>query len=512
MIQQKIDSGISRVEETEEIPVSEKTAVNFIELVEYAAVMISGCIFLYFASSWTSPRYPYAYGYDSSWYSLVGRAIVAGKVPYKDYFDLKGPTLFFYEAIGQVIIKNRAGIFLIQCISIAAAVLFLYKIMRLYNRRAWSLVALLIFYACYYSLLWGGNTAEEFFLPLNFAAIFLGLKFLKEKDYSEINSSSFIIGLCFFIIFWGKMTVAAPLIAVVITVLIELVREKEWDGIFAAAKYFLFGGFSVSAPIFAYFAMRGALSDMVKCVFVLGFKRGTDIYEGYSLSWEKMLILCPLCLIFAGFLWTKKKTAFHKKILMTVMPLIIYILLHLGTPFDYYFIIELPLLICFLAFLPELTTKLRKKRIYIIRAAVSAVIFLTILWFYIPPAYEKNEENSFIYDNDDGYSKIEAIKAIDEQIPSSEKGDLFNLESGMIYYEVLQTFPENKYAVNCPYFLHLFPEIKTELLQTLDNERPHWIISEDMNSFDDEDIRRYVFTHYMLVDKNEAEELYWRID
>ncbi len=511
MIQPKIDDEISQVDETGEIPVSEKTAVNFMELVEYAAVMISGCIFIYFASSWTSPRYPYAYGYDSAWYSLVGRAIVAGKVPYKDYFDLKGPTLFFYEAVGQVLIKNRGGIFLIQCISIAAAVLFIYKIMRLYNNRVWTVISLLIFYACYYSLLWGGNTAEEFFLPLNFASIYLGLKFLKEKNYSEINSSSFLIGLCFFIIFWGKMTVAAPIIAIVITVFIYLAREKEWSEIAASAKYFIFGGLSVSAPIFAYFAMRGALADMVKCVFVLGFKRGTDLYEGYSLSWEKMLIICPLCLIFGLFLWTKKKTVLYKKILMTVMPIVIYILLHLGTPFDYYFIIELPLLICFLAFLPELTTKLKRKKNYIIRAGISAVIFIAILVFYIPPAYEKNEENSFIYDNDDGYTKIEAIKAIDAQIPESEKNELYNLESGMIYYEVLQTFPTNKYAVNCPYFLHLFPEIKTEILQKLENDKPHWIISEDMNSFDDEDIRKYVFTNYMLVDKNEAEELYWRI-
>ena len=330
-------------------------------------------------------------------------------------------------------------------------------------------------------------------------------------DYTELNSYSFVSGLCFFIIFWGKMTVAAPIIAVVLTLIIDFARRSEWDKIVRAAKYFIFGGVAVSAPILVYFISRGALSDMVKCVFILGFKRGTDIYESYSLAWEKKLLICPLCLIFALLLWTKKKAAFYKKILMTIMPLVIYALLHLGTPFDYYFIIELPVLITFLTFLPELTTKLKRRKKYIVKAAVSAIIFLVILILYIPEAQTKYEENSYIFDNDDGVSKVDAIWETDAQINENEKDDIFNLESGMIYYEVLQTLPLNKYAVNCPYFLHLFPEIKTEILLKLEHDKPKWIISEDMNSFDDADIRDYVFRNYVLVDKNEAEELYWRV-
>ena len=196
---------------------------------------------------------------------------------------------------------------------------------------------------------------------------------------------------------------------------------------------------------------------------------------------------------------------------MIVMPLVIYPLLLLGTTYDYYFITELPILICFLAFLPELTTKLRRRKSYIVKAAMSAVIFVVLLIVYIPPAFSKIEENSYIFDTFDGIDKVNSIKQINNQIPKAERNDVFNIESGMIYYEVLGTFPRNKYAVNCPYFLHLFPEIKTELLNTLETEKPQWIISEDMNSFDDQDVRDYVFRHYMFIDKNDAEELYWRV-
>ena len=90
-----------------------------ISILEYAAVMISGCIFVLVSASWTSPLFPEMYGYDSAWYSMMGRAITEGFVPYRDYFDLKGPVFFFIEAIGQAVIKGRNGIFLIECIASA---------------------------------------------------------------------------------------------------------------------------------------------------------------------------------------------------------------------------------------------------------------------------------------------------------------------------------------------------------------------------------------------------------
>ena len=59
-----------------------------VRIIEYIVVALTGVIYIFQCSSWTSPLYPYAYGYDASWYSLMGRAITQGKVPYKDSFLL----------------------------------------------------------------------------------------------------------------------------------------------------------------------------------------------------------------------------------------------------------------------------------------------------------------------------------------------------------------------------------------------------------------------------------------
>ena len=82
----------------------------------------------------------------------------------------------------------------------------------------------------------------------------------------------------------------------------------------------------------------------------------------------------------------------------------------------------------------------------------------------------------------------------------------------MIYYEINQLLPTNKYPVNLPYFLHLNPPIKTAVLQYLDNVRPKWIISENMSGFDDQDVKDYVFGHYELISHSASEELYRRVD
>ena len=251
---------------------------------------------------------------------------------------------------------------------------------------------------------------------------------------------------------------------------------------------------------------------MIFCVFQLGFKRGTDYYESFSLEWELNLMICSLVFVFSILLWLKKKVPLYIKIFMTLMSVVIYALLHLGTPYTYYFITELPLYVCFLIFLPCLATKIKVKRpISLISAIVSVAIFFTILIYFGQNSLDKIEENIDIYKRDGGSEYVQQVREIYAEIPENEKDELYNLESGMIFYEVLQELPNNKYPVNLPYFLHLYPEIKTNVLNYLDVKKPAWIVSENLYGFDDEDIRNYVWSHYMQVKVNGAEELYWRV-
>ena len=72
-------------------------------LIIYPVLFIIAVLFLLAFSLWESPLYPHWYGCDASFFSMAGRGITKGWVPYLDFFDLKGPYFFFLQALGQFV-------------------------------------------------------------------------------------------------------------------------------------------------------------------------------------------------------------------------------------------------------------------------------------------------------------------------------------------------------------------------------------------------------------------------
>ena len=509
---------------------------GIISILEYAALVISGCIFVLVSASWTSPLFPEMYGYDSAWYSMMGRAITEGCVPYRDYFDLKGPVFFFIEAIGQALIKGRNGIFLIECIASALSSVFIYRSARLFLSRVRSFVILFIYYFVYVFLLWGGNTCEEYMMTFDFACIYLFLHFIKgfreDKDTENAPAYAFFFGLSFGIMALSKITVAAPVLAATVTVIFLLIKEKRAGIIPRLALMFFFGMMFIAVPVCLYFVFHGAFKDFLYCAFEFAFKRSTDYYESFSLEWERNLSICIAGLITGLLLKREEALCAYRRIFLMTLSVITYLALHLGTPYTYYFITELPVLVMLLieamdyidpliegtlthnpippalADEPEkeiLDKKLRAKSLYSL--LVTQALICMILFMYAVPVYDKLSEN-LMYFRYPGDSYFEGCIDTWEFIPFYEREEVYNLESGMIIYEINKALPANKYPVNLPYFLHLDPAIKQNVLAYLEVKKPKWIISEKMEDFDDEDIRDFVFTNYELKRQTNSHEIY----
>lgn len=498
---------------------------------EYFFLALSGVVFILTASSWTSPLFPGSYGYDASFFSLVGRGILEGRVPYRDFFDIKGPVFFFIEALGQLLCRDRFGVVLLQSASITAAVILLYQLCLLYLTKKQAVCVLAVFYFVYITCLWGGNSVEEMCLPFNMACIYLGVKYLKERTWDKIESPAFFFGLSFGIMALSKVTVAAPMIAVTLTVLLFLAREGQGKKILKCAFFFLGGTAMVAFPVFVYYGTRGALNEMLFCAFRIAFKRSTDYYEGFSLKWESYLLIC-----YASFLYTflKRKEEGFEKWFMGILAVVTFLLLHLGTPFDYYFITTLPLIawVC-IAFFCDLnlyvSERARKEKaavsgtcaenpggesikrpLFKILFAESAIVM--VLCSYGDDTIGKIRDNIEIARNKTEMEYYNACQEIFELIPESERENIYCLESGMIFYEVNQILPANEYPVNLPYFMELNPPIKDIILNRIENETPKWLISENIGDFDDDDVKIAVYKNYELVAQNSAEQLYRRIE
>ncbi|MBQ9360155.1 MAG: glycosyltransferase family 39 protein [Lachnospiraceae bacterium] len=548
-------------------------------MVTYAAVSICGCVFVLLSASWVSPLFKDSYGYDSSWYSMMGRAITQGMVPYRDYFDLKGPVFFFIEAIGQLFRHGRVGIFIIECIAASISCIFIWKTCRLYVKPWQALIVMLLTGFVAVSPFWGGNTCEEYMLPFNYACIYLTLKYLKDERYEEYFLPSLIFGISFSVMVLSKVPTCAPMAAAAVTVLIVLIMKKQTRHLPGIIGYFMLGFLMIFIPVCVYFLLHGAFKDFIYAAFIFAYKRGTDYYETFSWDWESKLIICYCSFIASLIIPTRKSGEHYLRIFGIAISLVTWAFLHLGTPYDYYFLLTMPCFIYMVMSLfahwnnraeslyknvsekadstgeesrpanseadmantllhsssqtgefaddvlqsenqaenvsdtivkPRRKFRPDKKRIVIQRRVLWIILILIVLNHYYPDTMFKYRENRNLYEREsDPY--VEECKEVLTIIPEEEWDSIYNLESGMIFYEVNQLLPANRYPVNLPYFMHLNPEIKANVLKYLDIVKPRYIISENMANFDDSDTRDYVFNHYELYRDVGAEEIYIRI-
>ena len=598
--------------------------------------MLSGFLFVFLFSSWTSPIFKGSYGYDSAFFSMVGRAILEGKVMYRDYFDVKGPVFFFWEAFGQLLHRDRVGVFILQCITEVSAAYFLNKICRLY--KITFLQQTFVFFAVYFvyaTTLWGGNCVEEYCLPLNLACIYTGLLYLKGKKKSL--EPALLFGITFGICLLSKITVAAPMSAMVLVIAGYLIRNKKIKGLLQCIGLFLAGVIIVALPVIVYYFTRGALKEMYECAFQIAFKRGTDYYESFSIKWELYLTSCYVGIVYWFFrFWGKKRDCVEKWVLLALI-VIIFFAMHLGTPFDYYFTTTLPL-VAYIAILhftdvnsikkdiadiydekaaidseyeiideavsekeidsiadidviddeedvievlddkpapsvakdkkgrknrtkaekanekKAVTTKsmakngnaqpvsdmvsdddiedegvdeviLREEALRNAKAESLKVLRRKMIWIhvafagifiifgaYMEKTRDKIKSNWEIYHDESEYKYYEACKNTYDLIPEDEKDDLYCIESGMIFYEVNQILPQGRYPVNMPYFCELYPPAEGEILDTLYNHTPKWLVADRMDEVDNDRIKEAVYQKYEMVDENSMQQLWKRID
>ena len=138
-----------------------------------AVCLAMAAVMLLFASQ-SSPLYPINEWADANCLLTVGRVMRAGGVVYRDIYEQKGPTLYLLHALAACVSDSGfLGVYLMETLSLAAALFAAYRLFRLRAGRAWSLGG---------AAVWGaivlispsfckGDSAEEFCLPLLMAAM-----------------------------------------------------------------------------------------------------------------------------------------------------------------------------------------------------------------------------------------------------------------------------------------------------------------------------------------------------
>ncbi len=428
-------------------------------------------VFLLIFSSSTSILYNSFTEGDSAIFMLIGKAVLHGKILYKDIFDHKGPILFFIEALGQFIIPGKKGIFLLQFLNLTLVLFFLRKLALLFIKKEqiWIVILCsLIFLALPIS---GGNITEEYNLLFLIIPFYLGIKdFTKKSMYPIINT--FIYGICFSIIIFTRLTNVAPLAALLLTIAIFLIVEKRWTALLKHIGMFLFSFTITTIFISLYFYFNDALYDMFYGTFLFNFKYASVSIIKYV--WGHIFgflygLITLLFVIFTAYQYYKSYNNIKLFTLCVITVLFSFIVINSGKLYLHYQIINLVIIALAISMalknLNDKKIRKKQKKIYIVILCLLCVPYVYFLKDYIILTYQSHKYGISAYN----YPKI--------SIPESEKNNVigYNVDAGWYLYENI--IPCFKYFTIQDWWGIADPNVLIEFNKMIKESPPIWIIT-----------------------------------
>ena len=484
-------------------------------------LVILAFVFVLIFSSSTSPLYVWE-GWDSDIFKEIGLAISRGKLLYVDIFDHKGPNIFLLNALGQILIPGRTGIFVLQMLMMSVVFVFLYKTASLFLRPILSFVAVLITAVIYSGIYCGGNLCEEWSLVAIVISLYVALRYILSQSSRRISPHpvrySILYAVCFSYVFYFRPNDAVAAIGgIMLGIFIYLIYTGQYKNAISNAAGFVGVFILLSVPYLAYFASKDALEP-----YFYGMIKFNSMYtEGIpamlkACLGKKKLIFFLMFLAVAVLAYNTE----HRKILFVLVPVFIFGWILTGSMmYSHYGIPYIPVFLLFWVLL------FKQKNLSV--AILSLAIFycssysggqLDYLWgvrYAIPDRIKhiksKDYENRRFYD--------ECDKLI-SQIPESERDSIwnYNLWGGPFPYRSIffhNGLVQCNKVVHFPHYV-IDPPLKKE--DDITVHKPQWMLLSHIfdDKFDMAEDYEYIENNYMLVAQTDRDicdiELYRRKD
>ncbi|MFQ9516378.1 MAG: hypothetical protein ACLRZ9_11225 [Eubacterium sp.] len=258
-------------------------------------------LFLTIFSLGTSCLYNHKYiGYDSDIFLAMGRFSREGLIPYKEFFDHKGPFIIFVQWLGYFLGNGKSGVSVIQILFLTVSLMGIYKILNLFYREKISFcltAGCLLILNIYFDK---GNLTEEYCLPFLIWSTYFAVKFFDGQKTEHRCLYSFFYGITFMTGAMTRLTNSLPIVLLIIIGLVVMMKSGQWKNIIKNAGSFIAGALAVFLPVLIYFSTVGALRQMIYSTFIYNFKHG---FERNALTASELLNLTALAVpLVAAFL------------------------------------------------------------------------------------------------------------------------------------------------------------------------------------------------------------------
>lgn len=216
--------------------------------------------FLYHINNWT----------DANCFFTMGKGFLHNKIYYLDFFDQKGPLLYFYYTLGAMVsYKTFIGVYFIEVASFTFFLYYAYRLLCLFIKKnmACYCLPMISFIILTLPAFTHGGSAEEFCLPFLMFGLYGLVKFLKEKK--EIPSYKFLFahGIVAGLVFTIKYTLLGFWFAFMMCIFFYLLKRTKLKRVFLSCVIFLLGMILPILPWIVYFLFHQALDDFIFSYF-----------------------------------------------------------------------------------------------------------------------------------------------------------------------------------------------------------------------------------------------------
>lgn len=200
---------------------------------------------------------------DSSVFLYIGQQMKAGKVPYLDLFDHKGPVLYYIEYLGVLIAeKNFTGVWILEVLNILATAALMLKLGKIAGGKRSSIIlsVLVVLGASGWKVWQGGNFTEEYALPWITLAVVIFTVFFQTGQYRR--REIFLLGFGFSVVFLLRANMISVWAAWMPIVLILFIKRGKYRDILDCLLYFLGGMALVLIPLLLVAGFSGFLGAL----------------------------------------------------------------------------------------------------------------------------------------------------------------------------------------------------------------------------------------------------------
>lgn len=209
-------------------------------------------------------------GTDSSAFRVMGRALVAGKIMYKDIFDHKGLYMYFINALAVIMTgKSLAGLFVIECVFMFICARTVYAILSIYADGKASFIGMQIFmmFALFRGILEGGNLTEDYGLTFQLLALYMLI-----RDGGRLSClHMFLQGVCGGIVICLRPNIVMMWGGIALIAGYEMLRQKKFGKLVGNIAAGIFGVMVGIAPAAIYAVMNDSVSDTIFGIFGYNF-------------------------------------------------------------------------------------------------------------------------------------------------------------------------------------------------------------------------------------------------